>query len=143
MLIFWGAAIVLFLIVEAASVGLTSIWFAIGSLCALISAALGAPLWLQVVWFFIISIATLIATRPLAKKYVNSKSQPTNADRVIGQTVRVTEDIDNISETGAVLADGKVWTARSVSGGRIPAGSTVRVCDIQGVKLMVSAAEQE
>ena len=84
MTIIWGAAAVLFIAVEAATVGLASIWFAIGSVCALIAAMLGAPLWLQIIWFVLISGLTLVLTRPLAKKYINSKSEATNADRIIG-----------------------------------------------------------
>jgi membrane protein implicated in regulation of membrane protease activity len=141
MTIVWGAAAVVFFVIEAATVGLASIWFAIGAICALISALLGAPIWLQIVWFIVISAATLIITRPLAKKYVNGKSQATNADRVIGSVCRVTERIDNLNGTGAVMADGKVWTARSADGETVEVGQTVTVKDIQGVKLIVKARE--
>ena len=84
MIVFWAAAIIAFVVIELATVGLASIWFALGALCALIAAALGAQLWLQILWFFIISIATLILTRPLVRKYINSKTSATNADRVLG-----------------------------------------------------------
>lgn len=139
----WGAAAVVFLIIEAATVGLSSIWFAIGAACALIASLLGAPLWMQVVWFVVISVATLVITRPLAKKYVNSRRQPTNADRVIGSVCRVTERIDNLAGTGAAVIDGKTWTARTADGSAVEAGALVRVRDIQGVKLIVTPAEQE
>lgn len=141
MIIFWAAATVVFLVIEAVTVGLASIWFALGSLCALISALLGAKLWLQVVWFVLISVATLVITRPLVKKYVNSRSQPTNADRLIGATIRVDETIDNLAGTGAASVDGKVWTARSLDGSVIESGSLAVIKDIQGVKLMVVRAE--
>lgn len=143
MTIVWGAAAVIFLVIEAATVGLASIWFALGALCALIAAVLGAALWLQIVWFVLISAATLAITRPLAKKYVNGKKQPTNADRVLGATVPVTERIDNMAGTGAVSADGKIWTARTGGGSTIEKGTLVRVLDIQGVKLIVEKAEEE
>lgn len=139
MAVFWGAAAVVFLAVEAATVGLASIWFAIGSVCALIASLLYAPLWLQVAWFALISALTLVLTRPLAKKYINARSEPTNADRVIGMSCRVTERIDNLSGTGAVSADGKIWTARTRDGAIVEPGSVVRVVEIQGVKLIVSA----
>ena len=138
MTVIWGAAAVLFIAVEAATVGLASIWFAIGSVCALIAAMLGAPLWLQIIWFVLISALTLVLTRPLAKKYINSKSEATNADRIIGSECRVTERIDNLSATGAVSADGKIWTARTPDGSIIETGTIVRVREIQGVKLIVS-----
>ena len=114
--IFWAVAVVAFIILELATVGLASIWFALGALCALIAALLGAPLWLQIVWFVIISVATLLLTRPLAKKYINSKTMATNADRVIGRRAVVKERIDELSGTGAVLADGKKGYARTVEG---------------------------
>ena len=108
---FWLGALVLFGIVEAATAGLTVIWFAAGSLIALIAAALGAELWLQVTIFIVASAAALAATRPLAKRFVAGKKVPTNADRVLGQTAKVTETIDNIAPSGAVYIDGKTWTA--------------------------------
>lgn len=142
MIVFWAAATVLFIVIEAATVGLASIWFALGSLCALIATLLGAQLWLQIVWFALISVVTVVATRPLVKKYVNGRKQPTNADRLIGATVQVTEDVDNIAATGAARVDGKVWTVRSLDGTRIPAGSLVVIKDIQGVRLIVAKQDE-
>ena len=138
--VFWIAAIVVFLIVEALTVGLTSIWFALGGLAALICALLGGPLWLQILWFLVIAIATLLLTRPLVRKYVNARRQPTNADRSIGEIAVVTEEIDNIAGTGAVSLEGKFWTARSVSGEVFHPGEKVRVREIRGVKLLVENA---
>jgi membrane protein implicated in regulation of membrane protease activity len=139
----WVAATVAFVVAELATVGLTSIWFALGALCALIATLLGAPLWLQIAWFLIISAATLVLTRPLVKKYINAKTQPTNADRVLGMTAVVTERIDNLAGTGAVQAAGKVWTARSADGAPIEADALVTVGAIDGVKLMVKPCEQK
>lgn len=136
--VLWVAAIVIFLVIEAATAGLTCIWFALGSLAALVAALFGAQLWLQVVWFFVVSLAALYFTRPLVKKYVNAKRQPTNADMLIGMEARVTEDIDNTAGAGAVSVSGKVWTARSADGEPIAASSIVRVERIEGVKLIVS-----
>ena len=110
---FWVVALVVFLIVEAVTAGLVSIWFVFGSLVALICAALGAAVWLQIFWFVIVSVATLVLTRPLVKRYVDSRSVATNADRSIGRAAVVTERIDNLAATGAVKLDGVVWTARS------------------------------
>ena len=142
MSIVWVAVMVIFLIVEAATAGLTCIWFAIGALAALIAALFGAPLWLQIIWFFVISFVTLYLTRPLVKKYVNSKSQPTNADMVIGKEALVTEAIDNVEGVGAVAVGGKVWTARSADGQPVETGSIVTVLRIEGVKLIVSAEQR-
>ena len=135
--IFWIAALIFFIIVEAVTVGLASIWFAIGALAALICALLNGPVWLQTTWFLTVSVITLILTRPLVKKYVNSRAVPTNADRNIGRTATVTERIDNLASTGAVRIDGVLWTARSVSGEPIEEGARVVVREIQGVKVIV------
>ena len=98
----WIGLIVIFLIVEGLTAGLVTIWFAVGALAALIAAMFHAPLWLQLVWFFAVSIAAFAVTRPLVKKYINSRTQPTNADMLIGQECLVTEDIDNLAGRGAV-----------------------------------------
>ena len=140
--IFWAVAVVAFVILELATVGLASIWFALGALCALIAALLGAPLWLQIVWFAIVSIATLLLTRPLAKKYINSKTTATNADRVIGHRGVVKERIDELAGTGAVLADGKMWSARTVDGSAAEPGDIVVVREIRGVKLIVEKSDE-
>ena len=141
--VIWGALLILFLIVEGATAGLTSIWFALGSLVALIAALLKAPLWLQIVLFLVVSIAVLIVTRPLARKYINGRSQATNADRVIGMTGRVRETVDNIAGTGAVFVGGKLWTARTADSEIIPEGALVRADAIEGVKLIVSGIGSE
>lgn len=140
---FWLIVMVLFLVVEAATVGLVCIWFAVGSLAALLAAMCGAQLWLQIVLFLVVSAATLYFTRPLVKRYVNSKVEPTNADMVIGKECRVTETVDNIAGTGAVYVDGKTWTARSENDEVIQAGTLVTAKSIDGVKLIVAAPEKE
>ena len=140
---FWLIVMVMFLVVEAATVGLVCIWFAVGSLAALLAARCGAQLWLQIVLFLVVSAATLYFTRPLVKRYVNSKVEPTNADMVIGKECRVTETVDNIAGTGAVYVDGKTWTARSADDEVIPEGTLVTAKSIDGVKLIVAAPEKE
>lgn len=135
---FWVVALVVFLIVEAVTAGLVSIWFVFGSLVALICAALGAAVWLQIFWFVIVSVATLVLTQPLVKRYVDSRSVATNADRSIGRAAVVTERIDNLAATGAVKLDGVVWTARSTDDAvAIETGERVTVRAIEGVKLIV------
>ena len=136
--VIWLAIMIIMLIVEGIVPGLVSIWFAIGALAAMISALCGSPLWLQAVWFLAVSLASLCLTRPLVKKYVNPKIQPTNADALIGKECIVTEDIDNIAGEGAVKISGQVWTARSTDDAvKIPQGKIVVVKEIQGVKLIV------
>ena len=137
-IVFWVVALVVFLIVEALTAGLVSIWFVFGSLVALICAALGAAIWLQIVWFVVVSVATLVLTRPLVKRYVDSRSVATNADRNIGRTAVVTERIDNLAATGAVQLSGVIWTARSTDDAlTIESGEHVIIRAIEGVKLIV------
>jgi membrane protein implicated in regulation of membrane protease activity len=136
--VFWLIAMVALMAVEAAVPGLISIWFAIGALAALISAMFHAPLWLQIVWFVLVSILSLALTRPLVKKYVNSRTTPTNADMGIGKDAVVTEEIDNLHGKGAVTLDGKIWTARmEQEEQRAVPGEIVRILRIEGVKLIV------
>ncbi len=134
----WVVLMIGFLVVEGIAPGLVSIWFALGALAALISALLGAQVWLQAVWFIVISVLALVITRPLAKKYVNSRTQATNADMLIGQECIVTETIDKLHGTGAVSVAGKVWTARADDPEKIIEKGSVAVIErIEGVKLIV------
>lgn len=143
MVIVWGIAIVVFAIAELATVGLVSIWFVVGSIAGLVTELLGGALWLQFVLFLAVSVITLILTRPLAKKFINGKRKPTNADRVFEMTALVTEEIDNFKGTGLVRVDGKVWSARSLTGEKISTGEAVKPVEIQGVKLIVVKKEEK
>ena len=140
---FWIIAMVVFLVIEAVTVGVVSVWFAIGALFAMVTAMLGANLWVQITVFLIVSAIALYFTRPLVKKFVNNKVEPTNADMLIGKECRVVETIDNLSGTGAVYVDGKTWTARTVDEEIIPEGQLVKAERIEGVKLIVSKIAPE
>ena len=140
MSLFWLVALIVFGVVEGITVGLTSVWFALGSLAALIAALLGAPLPVQIALFLVVSFLTLLLLRPLTKKYFNKDLTPTNADRIIGTEAVVIEAIDNLNAHGRVSVAGMPWTARSESGEAIPEGATVRVERIEGVKVFVSPA---
>ena len=137
MTLIWIAAMVIFGVVEAITVGLTSIWFVVGSVAGLIAAICGGPIWLQLALFFVVSIVCLAATRPLVKKLLHKDVTATNADRVLGQTARVTESIDNAVPTGAVYVGGMTWTARSESGQPIPRNAQVKIVRMEGVRLFV------
>lgn len=143
MIYVWIAAFALFMIVEAATVSLVTIWFAIGSLAGLVLAAFGAQVWVQILSMLVVSLAVLVLARPIIRKRVNIRKTPTNADRVIGMVCPVTEDIDNVLETGAVTVDGKVWTARSADGQRLLRGTLVRPVAIEGVKLIVEVSDDQ
>jgi len=143
MTIVWTAAIILFGIVEAVTAGLVSIWFVVGALAALIAAFLDAPLTIQIILFLVVSAAALAMTRPVLRKITTATATPTNADRVLGEITKATETIDNVNSTGAVYVGGKTWTARSVDGTVIPAGSRVRIETMEGVKLLVKKSEEK
>ena len=138
MSLFWLIAMVLFGVLEAVTVGLTSIWFAVGALAALIAASLGAFALVQVIVFLVVSFVTLLLVRPLAQRYINDRKEPTNADLVIGREAVVTQAIDNLKGEGQVNVSGAVLTARSQEEAPIPAGARVRVLRIEGVKVIVS-----
>ena len=135
----WLVAMIACIVVELSTVSLTCIWFALGALAALLAGLFGAPFWLQLVWFFVVSILALVVTRPLVKKFINGKTQPTNADMVIGQSCVVLEPISNLSATGSVKVGGKVWTARSANGTVFAPGERVVAVRIEGVKLIVAS----
>lgn len=133
----WFLAMLLFAILEASTASLVSVWFIIGAFSALISTMCGAPLWMQLVIFFGVSILTLLCVRPLMKKQSQAETVATNADSSIGKIAVVTERIDNIHATGAVKVGSVVWTARSESGAVIEPEALVVVRRIEGVKLYV------
>ena len=134
----WLIVFVLSLLIEAAIPGLVSIWFALGAMAALIFALCGASLTAQVIAFLAVSVAALIVTRPLAKKYVNGIKQSTNADRLIGKIGQVTERIDPVKGTGRILVDGQDWAARAMDEDlAVEEGEYVVVRCIAGVKAFV------
>ena len=144
--IFWAVLFVAFLVIEFATAGLTSIWFALGSVGALISAAVAPSIhmiWLQVIIFLSISGVTMYFTRPLVKKYIKVEETATNASRVLAMTGVVREEINNKEATGVVFVGGKLWTARTETQETVLAGTEVSILRIEGVKLIVQAVQAE
>lgn len=141
MAIFWFVLMCVFLVMEANTVSLVSVWFAAGSLVALIVSLLSGQLWLQIFVFFVVSVVTLAALRPVLRKYFTPKLHKTNVDAVVGATGKVIEPIDNIQSIGRVKLGGMEWSARSSSGERIPEGTIVLVDRVEGVKVFVSKQE--
>lgn len=133
----WLGIMAVSIFVEAATMSLVSTWFALGALAAAVAAYYEVVPAVQFAIFIIVALITLLLARPLAKKFLDPKIVPTNADRVIGMTAYVVEAINNDREFGAVKVDGKVWTARSEDNYDIPEGTQVEVCRIQGIKLYV------
>lgn len=133
----WIGLAVAFLIVEALTPQLVTIWFALGSSCALLLSAFRLPLWLQICTFVAVSAVLLLIFRPYAKKF-NKNTEKTNAQGLIGCTGIVTEAIDNINGAGRIKIEGLSWAARSQNGETVEAGTRVKVLDISGVKLIVT-----
>lgn len=138
MTVFWIVALIAFGIIEGLTVGLLSIWFAAGALAALIATLLGASIVVQVILFLAVSCVALMLMRPLSRKYINRRLEPTNADRAIGREAVVTEEIDNLNGRGRVNVAGVSWTARSDAGEILSEGAIVTVLRIEGVKLFVT-----
>lgn len=138
MLWIWVALLAVFIIIEASTAQLLTIWFAIGSFASLVTSFFTESILIQVIVFVVVSAIALIVTRPLVKKVTATKKQATNADMYIGQEGIVTEAIDNIAAKGLVKVKGSVWTARSETDNiTIPEGTHISVVKIEGVKLIV------
>lgn len=138
----WIGVLVLFLVVEAVTWGLVSIWFAVGAVAGLISCLAGAEVWAQIIWFLVISFVALVGTRPLVKKYLLKRKDKTNADRIFDMTGVVTQRINNIEGFGEVLIGGKKWSATSEHGNIIEKEALVRPCEIIGAHISVELAEE-
>lgn len=134
----WLIVFVVCIVAEIISMGLTTIWFAGGALVATVVAAIGAPLWLQITVFAVVSLVLLYFTRPIAVKYFNKDRVKTNAESLVGKQAIVISEVDNLQGIGQVTVGGQEWSARTTEEGiTLPVGSVVVVRAISGVKLMV------
>ena len=140
--IFWLILFVVLLVVEIATMGLTTIWFAAGALVAYLSGFIGFSLPVQIIVFLLVSIVLLVLTRPIAVKFFNQERQKTNAESLIGQQAVVLERIDSIHGTGRAEVNGMEWAAKTDDANVIiEAGEVVVIEGIQGVKLIVEKWE--
>ncbi len=138
----WLAIVIVLLVIEIATLGLTTIWFAGGALVACVAALLHANIWVQIVLFLVVSVLLLFFTRPLAIRYMNKDRMKTNVDSMVGKEAVVTESIDNLKAQGVVQVNGLEWTARSEESQEvIPKGAIVEVGRVEGVKLIVRKKE--
>ena len=136
--LFWLIAFILLVVIELITVGLTTIWFAIGSLAAILVAGLGGNFFLQSGLCLLVSFFLVVFTRPFALKHLNLKRVKTNAQRMIGKQAQVTEEVNNLAGTGTAVIDGKEWMARSEQEGEVfPAGTVAEIVDIRGVHLIL------
>ena len=136
--IIWLALMVVFLIAEALTVSMVSLWFAAGAVVALLLSLLHLQVWVQVVVFFVVSGVLLACLRPMVRRHVAPKIVPTNVDAIVGTRGIVTAEIDNVCAAGQVKVNGMEWSARSTTGEIIPEGTLIRVERIEGVKAFVT-----
>ena len=135
---YWLIAMAVLLVIEIITMGLTTIWFAAGALVAVVAALLKAPIAVQFILFVVVSVVLFFFTRPVAEKYLNNNRTKTNINSIIGEEAKVTEEIDNFNQKGAVVVRGLEWTARSADDKEIiEAGSKVIIKEVSGVKLIV------
>lgn len=140
-IILWFIVLIAAIVIEVATLGLTTIWFAGGALVALIAAACGLPVVVQILLFAAISLLLLVFTRPIAMKYFNRDRVRTNVESIVGRQGVVTEEIDNLQAKGHVTVGGQEWTARSVDDAvHIAKDAVVEVTAVSGVKLIVREA---
>lgn len=143
-IVFWLVLLVAFLIVEFVTVGLTSIWFAAGSLVSLILAICQMNFGLRAAAFFVVSIGLLVATKPFVDKYINSRIKKTNVDEMLGVVVRIVERVSNMDQTGKAVVRDIEWTVRTEDDKEIlEVGEKAYVTAISGVKLIVKRYEED
>ena len=142
--IIWIALIIIFAVVEIITVGLTSIWFAGGAVVALLVDAAGlGPVW-QFAAFVVVSVILLVFTRPFAMRFINTRRLKTNYEGIIGKTIRISQKVDNIGQTGMAVVNGTEWTVRSEQDDVIlDPGTLAKVVNISGVKLIVKKYEED
>jgi len=137
-MVFWLILTIILAVFEIISLGLTTIWFALGGLFAFFGALAGLSIPTQIILFIVISVVSLLLVRPFSMKYLNNRITKTNIDSLIGRKVKVTKEIDNIAQKGTVALDGTVWNARSVNDEVIAKGETVVIDRVEGNKLFVT-----
>ena len=141
--IYWLIILAVFLLIEIITLGLTTIWFAGGSLVAFFLSLLVDNPVLEVTVCLIVSFLLLYFTRPIAKNYFNKQRVKTNIDLLIGKDAKVMETIDNLNGTGCVMVNGLEWMARTANDDiTIPAGERVIIRKVSGVKLIVDIKEE-
>ena len=142
--IFWLGAFGVLLLIEILTLGLTTIWFAVGALAAFLLAIVQVPLMIQIVVFIVVSVVMLVFTRPIMTKYLNKKTTKTNAESLVGRKARVLIPINNLKSEGQVMVNGMEWTARSTKDEvTFQKDEMVRIAGISGVKLIVEKENKE
>lgn len=134
----WIVILIVCLVIEIISLGLTTIWFSGGALIAAVAAIFDVPIPVQVILFLVVSILLFYFTRPIALKYFNNKRVKTNVDSLIGAHAKVLSSINNVEGSGKVMVNGQEWSARSDDEKKVIAeGQMVEILSVTGVKLVV------
>ena len=136
----WLIVAVVLAVIEASTAQLVCIWFALGAICAMITAMITESVLIQVLVFIFSTAVFLALTRKFVRKLTDVKASKTNADSLIGKEFIVLEEVDNLKETGTLKASGIVWSVRNIEEGVIPSGTKVIIEKIEGVKLFVKKA---
>lgn len=136
--IIWLIVMVICLVVEALTMGLTTIWFAVGAFVAMLLSLMGVPISIQIVVFLVISITCLIFLYPIVKNKLKLGKEKTNYEAMLNKVGLVVEEIDNVKSTGQVKVEGQIWTARSLDDYIIETGKLVTINEVRGVKLIVT-----
>ena len=140
----WIGLFIILLLIEIFTVGLTTIWFAIGALAAEGVNTLGADLIIQIIVFLAVSVILMIFTRPWAARHLNQNRLKTNYESKIGEIIKITERVDNLKQTGKSIVDGQEWTVRSQNNNEIlEKDELAKVIAVSGVKLIVEKYEEE
>lgn len=130
----WLIIVILLTLIEVATVNLTTIWFVVSGVIALIISLFVDNYILQFGIFVILGVILLITTKPFLTKFLKQHKVKTNIDRIIGMTGVVTEKIEK-NKDGEVKVDGKMWTAYADK--PIKKDELVKVLEIKGVKIKV------
>ncbi|MCM1175865.1 MAG: NfeD family protein [Blautia sp.] len=143
MTVVWLVLLVVLVVIELVTMGLTTIWFAGGALAAAVISIPGTPLALQILIFLIVSAALLYFTRPVAVKYFNRDRVRTNVESMVGRQAIVISEINNLEGIGQVNTGGMEWSARSSYHNVVlPVGTVVTVLGVDGVKLIVEERKE-
>ncbi|MDO4424923.1 MAG: NfeD family protein [Planctomycetia bacterium] len=137
LLIFWASLVLFFMIVEAATAALVSLWFILGGAVAFIAALCGASFWIQVILFTVVSAIAFRLLRPMMIRSFRIKETTTNVDSIVGMNGIVLEEIDNLRTAGRVKVNGMNWSAKSATGENFAPEQIIVVKEVQGVTLIV------
>ena len=142
--VYWLVFFLILIGIEAASMALTTIWFAGGALAAFILSLFGVGVEAQLVVFVVVSFLLLFFTRPGAMRYVEKNRTKTNVEGLVGKEARITQEVNNRMNTGTALLNGQEWSARAQNDDQVyPPDCLVTVREIRGVKLIVSQNKEE